>query len=87
MEIEPMEVVQMERVETDQPGGAGERLALVLRRIAGVETRDRPPEHDLRARIDYLERDAGEMRMRVNGLFFGLIALAAGEILLQALAG
>ena len=67
--------------------GAGERLALVLRRIAGVETRDRPPEHDLHARIDYLERDAGEMRMRVNGLFFGLIALAAGEILLRAMAG
>ena len=69
------------------PTPAGERLASVLRRIAGVETRDRPPEHDLRARIDYLERDAGEMRMRVNGLFFGLIALAAGEILLRALAG
>ena len=54
----------MERVGTNQPERAGERLALVLRRIAGVETRDRPPEHDLRARIDYLERDAGEMRMR-----------------------
>ena len=67
--------------------GAGERLAMVLRRIAGVDTRERPPEGDLRARIDYLERDAGEMRMRVNGLFFGLIALAAGEILMRALAG
>ncbi|MYE46954.1 MAG: hypothetical protein F4X25_09495 [Chloroflexi bacterium] len=82
-----MEVAQVERVETERPEGAGERLAMVLRRIAGVDTRERPPEHDLRARIDYLERDAGEMRTRVNGLFFGLLALAAGEILLRALAG
>ncbi|MYB40841.1 MAG: hypothetical protein F4X76_01350 [Chloroflexi bacterium] len=87
METKQLEVAQMERVEMERPERAGERLALVLRRIAGVETRDRPPEDDLRARIDYLERDAGEMRMRVNGLFFGLIALAAGEILLRALAG
>lgn len=73
---------------TERPREAtGERLANVLRRIAGVDTRERPPAHDLRARVDYLERDAGEMRMRVNGLFFGLIALAAGELLLRALAG
>ena len=65
----------------------GARLAAVLRRIAGVDTRERPPADDLRARIDYLERDGGEMRTRVNGLFFGLIALAAGELLLRALAG
>ena len=91
---------QMER--TEQGGGtpltptlspgrgstpAGERLAAVLRRIAGVETRERPPADDLRARIDYLERDGGEMRTRINGLFFGLIALAAGELLMRALAG
>ena len=78
-----LEVEQMEQTEQTQ----GERLAAVLRRIAGVETRERPPADDLRARIDYLERDGGEMRTRVNGLFFGLIALAAGELLMRALAG
>ena len=78
-----MEVERMEQTEQTQ----GERLANVLRRIAGVETRERPPADDLRARIDYLERDGSEMRTRINGLFFGLIALAAGELLMRALAG
>ena len=79
----------MEQTERTEQGEQtqGERLASVLRRIAGVETRERPPAHDLRARIDYLERDSGEVRTRINGLFFGLIALAAGELLMRALAG
>ncbi len=73
--------------QTEQAQGASERLANVLRRIAGVETRERPATDDLRARIDYLERDGGELRTRINGLFFGLIALAGGELLMRALAG
>ena len=82
-----LEVERMEQTEQRGSMPQGERLAAVLRRIAGVETRERPPADDLRARIDYLERDGGEMRTRVNGLFFGLIALAAGELLMRALAG
>ena len=91
MEVEQMEQTEQREQTPLSPGRAsmptGERLAAVLRRIAGVEARERPPADDLRARIDYLERDGGEMRTRVNGLFFGLIALAAGELLMRALAG
>lgn len=67
---------------------AGDRLGETLRRLAGrAPARERPPADDLAARLDYLERDLAEVRTRINGLFFGLIAVALGEIVAGALAG
>ena len=62
-----------------------DRLAEALRRLAGRE-RARPPAHDLAARLDYLERDASEVRTRINALFFAVIAVVLGEILSRVLA-
>lgn len=67
---------------------ANDRLGEALRRLAGrPPARERPPAHDLAARLDYLERDLAEVRTRINGLFFGLIAVALAEIVTRALAG
>ena len=62
------------------------RLAATIRRLVRRE-RERPPAHDLAARLDYLERDASEVRTRINGLFFALIAVVLGEVVTRVLAG
>ena len=70
----------MKQMEQRGSMPTGERLAAVLRRIAGVETRERPTADDLRARIDYLERDVSGVRTRVNALFFTVLSVALADL-------
>jgi hypothetical protein len=45
--------------------------------------RGRPPAGDDEARLDYLERDIREVRTRVNTLFFAVLAVALGELIMK----
>ena len=72
---------------TDSSERLATALATTLRRLARRgEARPRPPAHDLAARLDYLERDASEVRTRINALFFSVIAVALGELVSRVLA-
>ncbi len=73
---------------TDSSERLATALGTTLRRLARREpVSERPPAHDLAARLDYLERDASEVRTRINALFFAMIAVALGEIVSRVLAG
>ena len=58
---------------------ASRRLAEALRALL-ARGHARPPLDDPDARLDYLERELGEMRTRINALFFAVLAVALGEL-------
>jgi len=60
-----------------------DRLATALRRVLGARERTGPPRN-LDARLDAIERDIAEVRTRVNALFFAVISVAIGDLVVRA---
>jgi hypothetical protein len=55
-----------------------DRLAEAIRSLRGATSR--PPTANTREQLQYLERDVQEVRMRVNALFFAVLAAAIGDL-------
>ena len=63
-------------------------LSSAVRRLARLRApRPRPPAHDLMGRLDHVERELGEVRTRINALFFTVLAVALGEVVSRVVAG
>jgi hypothetical protein len=55
--------------------GRAIRALLPLRRASG------PRPVDISARLEWIERDLGEVRWRVNALFFAVLTTAVGALI------
>ena len=77
-----------ERTRTDRLGVAVARLARGARVALGVPA-PRPDAQqgvprDPSARLDAIEREVSEVRTRVNALFFAVISVAIGDLVVRA---
>ena len=66
-----------------------DHLALALRRVLAARPRQDggPRDHaplEVGSRLDALEREVGEVRTRVNALFFAVISVAIGDLVVRA---
>jgi len=65
-----------------------DRLATALRRLLGTRPRTEAPRDtvspDLGTRLDALQKEVDEVRMRVNALFFAVISVAIGDLVVRA---
>ena len=66
-----------------------DRLAVALRRMLGARPQqvEDPRAHaplEVGSRLDALEREVGEVRTRVNALFFAVISVAIGDLVVRA---
>ncbi len=57
------------------------RLARAIRALLPFRSRSGPRPADPTARLEWIERDLGEMRWRVNALFFAVLTTAVGALI------
>ncbi len=63
-----------------------ERLSAAIRALL-PRRHAPPPGADTATRLDHLERDVGEVRTRVNALFFSVIGIAVAELATRVVGG
>lgn len=69
----------MTRQQPDRP--SPDRLSRAVRALfLGERTRASTPHTDAGARLDAVERELGEVRTRVNALFFAVITASVADL-------